>query len=412
MAISFCRVNELAKRKLILGQRVKLKNTVGQTHKHKIAYVIDGLSMGGAERLMVPILKHLSRTEFEAYVCALQSKDGNPMADEIRALGIPVHCLDIKHLRDWNGLPRLIKYLKEHDVDLVHTQLEFANILGNISARLLHLPSVCTIHVMPALDVKAKSKLHQKLEWFVLNHFCDRVISVSEEAREYHLQISGAATGLVSTIYNGIDLSGFLSLDRAVERGNVRAELGIPSEASLLTTVAVLRPPKGIQYMIRALPAILASNSNTYYLVVGDGSHREALIEEVKNSGVGDRVIFAGMRRDVPRLLSASDIFVLPTLTEALPTVLAEAMAAKLPIIASRVGGVPEMMTDGQNGCLVEPEDVEGLARACIDLLANPEKRTAMGAEGWKIVNQKFNIEKQVDQLEALYLAQLHAHGK
>jgi glycosyltransferase involved in cell wall biosynthesis len=87
-------------------------------------------------------------------------------------------------------------------------------------------------------------------------------------------------------------------------------------------------------------------------------------------------------------------------------------MAAKLPIIASRVGGIPEMITNGQNGCLVEPEDVEGLAQACIDLLASAEKRAAMSAEGWKIINQNFNIEKQVDQLEALYLDQLHAHGK
>ena len=117
------------------------------------------------------------------------------MADEIRALGIPVDCLDIKRLRDWTALPRLIKYLKENHVDLVHTQLEFANILGNISARFLHLPSVCTIHVMPSLDVKTKSKWHQKLEWFALNHFCDQVISVSEEAREHHLHISGASPG-------------------------------------------------------------------------------------------------------------------------------------------------------------------------------------------------------------------------
>ncbi len=383
-----------------------------KTRKYKIAYVIDGLSMGGAERLMVPILKHLSRTDFDAYVCALQSKDGNPMADEIRALGIPVDCLDIKHLRDWNGLPRLIKYLKENDVDLVHTQLEFANILGNISARFLLLPSVCTIHVMPSLDVKAKSKLHQRLEWFVLKYFCDRVISVSEEARQYHLQISGASQSRVSTIYNGIDLSGFLTLDRQLERADVRAELGIPSDANLLTTVAVLRPQKGIQYMIRAMSAVLPAIPNAYYLVVGDGSHRNLLIEEANKSNLANRVIFTGMRKDVARLLSASDVFVLPTLTEALPTVLAEAMAAKLPIVASRVGGIPEMITAGQNGCLVEPEDVDGLAHACIDLLANREKRATMSAEGWKTVNQKFNIEKQVDQLEALYFDQLHAHGK
>jgi glycosyltransferase involved in cell wall biosynthesis len=389
-----------------------LSNPANPAHKYKIAYVIDGLSMGGAERLMVPILKHLSRTEFDACVCALQSKDGNPMADEIRALGIPVDCLDIKHLRDWKALPRLIMYLRANDVDLVHTQLEFANILGNISAKYLHLSSVCTIHVMPSLAVKTKSKWHQKLEWFVLNHFCDHVISVSEEAKEYHLHISGASPGRISTIYNGIDLSNFSSLDRELERAAVRAELGIPSDANLLTTVAVLRPQKGIQYMIRTLSAVLASNPNTYYLVVGNGSHRDVLIEESNKCGVSDRVIFPGMRQDVPRLLTASDVFVLPTLTEALPTVLAEAMAAKLPIISSRVGGVPEMIANGVNGCLVEPEDAEGLAQACNDLLANPEKRAAMSAEGWRIVNQNFNIEKQVDQLEALYLEQLHAHGK
>jgi glycosyltransferase involved in cell wall biosynthesis len=367
--------------------------------------------MGGAERLMIPILKHLSRTHFDPFVCALQSKDGNPMAQEVRALGIPIHCLEMQHLRDWNALPRLIKYLNWIGADLVHTQLEFANILGNISARYLHLPSVCTIHVMPSLNVKTKSKLHQKLEWFVLKRFCDHVIAVAEEARQYHLQISGASSDRVSTIYNGIELSGFQELDREFERARVRAELGVPAHADLLTTVAVLRPQKGIQYMIRALPTVLVSKPNTYYVVVGDGVHRDTLIEEANNAGVSNRVIFTGMRNDVIRLLTASDIFVLPTLTEALPTVLAEAMAAKIPIVASRVGGIPEMITDGQNGCLVESEDVAGLATACIDLLDHPEKRRAMGNEGWKIVHQQFNIERQVNKLEDLYLEQIRAYG-
>jgi glycosyltransferase involved in cell wall biosynthesis len=123
-------------------------------------------------------------------------------------------------------------------------------------------------------------------------------------------------------------------------------------------------------------------------------------------------VIFAGMRKDVPRLLAASDIFVLPTLTEALPTVLAEAMAARLPIIASRVGGVPEMVVDGQNGCLVEAGDVDGLITACKTLLSRPQKCADMAAQGWEVVQQKFNIERQVDQLEQLYLEQLQAYGK
>lgn len=382
------------------------------SRKYKIAYLIDGLSIGGAERLMVPILKHLSRVHFAPYVCAMQSKDGNPMAEELRALGVLVECLNIKHLRDFDAIPRLTKYLKSIGADLVHTQLEAANILGNISAKLLRLPSVCTIHVMPSLDVKTKTKLHQKVEWFALRHFCDRVISVSEEARQYHITMSGAPAGQVTTIYNGIDLSVFSNMNYAQERSNVRAELGIPSEADILVTVAVLRPPKGIQFLIRALPAIVDSHPSAYYLIVGSGPHREALVEEAGKLGVNERVIFAGMRKDVKRMLAASDIFVLPTLTEALPTVLAEAMAARLPLIASHVGGVPEMITEGQNGLLVTPEDIQGLSNACIRLLKNRNERLAMGAEGWRIVQQRFSVERQVEQLRDLYLERLRAYGK
>jgi glycosyltransferase involved in cell wall biosynthesis len=179
-----------------------------------------------------------------------------------------------------------------------------------------------------------------------------------------------------------------------------------------LVTVAVLRPAKGIQFMLRALPAILAAHPNTYYLIVGSGSHQSALLDEASKAGVKERVIFAGMRRDVPRLLAASDVFVLPTLTEALPTVLAEAMAARLPIVASRVGGIPEMIADGQNGILVAPENVGGLAKACLHLLENPEKRLDMGEEGWKTVNRKFSILRQVEQLKDLYWEQIRKYGK
>lgn len=379
---------------------------------YRIAYLIDGLSMGGAERLMVPILAYLSRVHFQPYVCAMQSKEGNPMADELRSLGVPVECLNIKRLRDLDAIPRLTRYLRGIKADLVHTQLEAANILGNISAKLLGLPSVCTIHVMPSLDVKTKTKLHQKLEWFALRNFCDRVISVSEEARQYHIEISGSSPKQVTTIYNGIDLSAFLDMNYAVERRAVREELNIPRDANILITVAVLRPPKGIQFMIRALPAVLASHPNTYYLVVGNGPHRDELIEEAGGAGVSERVVFAGMRRDVPRLLAASDVFVLPTLTEALPTVLAEAMAARLPIVASHVGGIPEMIARGQHGILVQPEDVDGLSNVCVQLLSQPEQRAAMGAAGWKTANQKFSIERQVHQLKELYLGQLRAYGK
>jgi glycosyltransferase involved in cell wall biosynthesis len=334
------------------------------------------------------------------------------MADEIRALGIPVDLLPVWHLRDLTAIPRLRAYLWHVKADLVHTQLEFADVLGNLSAKLLGLPSVSTLHTMPAQDMGIKLKFHQEVEMFSLRHFCDTVIAVSEEARGFYLKIGRLAPDKLQTIYNGIDLTNFSGLDRDGELSAVRGEFAIPVAANILITVAVLRELKGIQFMLRALPAVLAKHPNTYYLIVGSGEHRDELEKEASRAGVNRRVIFSGRRSDIPRLLLASDLFVLPTLTEALPTVLAEAMAAQLPIVACAVGGVPEMVTDGQNGLLVPPAAQQALADACNALLADLQQSRRMGKAGWQLVNRKFNIQTQVEQLKNLYLRLIGTYGK
>jgi len=379
---------------------------------YTIAFIIDGLGMGGAERLMIPILDHLDKDRFNVRVCVLQSKGGNPLIEDILALGVRVDSMGIRRLRDLSSLSRLQKYLKDEQVSLVHTQLEFANILGNISAKLLHLPSVCTVHVLPPAGGSLKNKLHQWVEWLALRLFCDHVITVSEVTRRHYIAQSGISPQKLSTIYNGIDLDRFRRLEPSLERVAVREEFRVPLDANLLTTIAVLRLQKGIEYMLRALPAVLESHPNTYYLIAGDGTHRDNLMAEAEELGVRDRVIFVGTRRDVPRLLVASDVFVLPTLTEALPTVLAEAMASHVPIVASAVGGVPEMVVNNKNGKLVSPAEPAELSNACNTLLDSPEMRHSMGEFGWQIVNQKFNIMNQVNQLQNLYLEQIHRYGK
>lgn len=380
--------------------------------KYKIVYIIDGLGMGGAERLMIPILRNLSREKFEVRVCALQVRDGNPMADQIRAMGISVDLLPIPYLRDLTALPRLIKYLRDVGADLVHVQLEFSDIFGNIAAKMLRLPSVSTLHTMPSQDMQIKLKLHQNLEFLTLRFFCDVVISVSDVAREFYLKISSLSPSALRTIYNGIDLAQIVESHQQHKDAHesIRKEMGIPEDATVLTTVAVLRELKGIQFMIQALPGILSRFPKTCYLIVGDGDYREELVRQVHLAGVQERVTFAGQRNDVQRFLQASDVFVLPTLTEALPTVLAEAMAAHLPIVASAVGGVPEMVIDGQNGKLIPPADPQALLEACLYLLSRPEEREQMGENGWTVVNQKFNIQTQVAYLENLYLELIHAY--
>ncbi len=381
------------------------------TEQFRIIYIIDRLGMGGAERLMVPILKHLDKKHFLPRVCFLQNQSDSSIAEKIRELGISVDFIPVRRLRNPSNIPRLIKYLRQYHADLVHTQLEFSDILGNIASKILRLPSVCTVHTLPPHEKRIRAKLRQRLFWLSHRIFCNRVIAVSEGARKYYLNISKNQPGKVKTIYNGIDPDRFITIEKS-KQIKLRRELGIAEDASILITVAVLRPQKGLQYLIDALPAIIKAIPNVYYLVVGSGDYKTALVEMAENAGLKKRIIFSGMRSDIPELLSIADVFVLPTLTEALPTVLMEAMAARKPIIASDVGGVPEIISDKENGFLLPPKDPAKLAEACIELVTAPDLRKKMGDAGWKTVNKIFNIRRQVKQLEILYDELLALNGK
>lgn len=376
--------------------------------KPTIITLIDGLGMGGAERLLIPYLRYLQANGFTLRVCVLQERHGNPLAAEVTALGVPVDLLPVPYLRDVTAVPRLLTYLRHHKADLVHTQLELSNTLGTVAAALLRLPTVCTLHTIDELQPGSKTARRIRLMWWVLRHFCQRIVAVSEETRQHHMEVAGFAPSQTVTLYNGIDLSHFAPRDSAHQTA-VRTALNIPPHAQLLTTVAVLRQPKGIQHMLEAMPHLLTAVPHAHYLIVGDGDYRPALEAQVTQLALGERVHFAGQRRDVADLLAASDLFVLPTLTDALPTVLMEAMALRLPLLATAVGGVPEMVENGRNGLLVPPGNANQLAAAAIDLLQNADKRREMGENGRWLVEQKFNIQRQAAELAALYRTLLQA---
>ena len=384
---------------------------VSEGRKFNIVFLIDGLGWGGAERLMIPILANIDHQLFSVRVGVFQIRNGNPIANDLRSLGIPVDLIPVPYLRDLTAVSRITSYLKDVKADLIHAQLELGDILGGIVALRMQLPIVSTLHTMPSQDMSLKSRLHQEVEYFCLRHFFNMVISVSDEARQFHKDVGKLPDRKTCTIYNGIDLSHFPAAPQS-DRKLVLREFNIPTSATVLITVAVLRELKGIQYMIRALPKILAANPDLYYLVAGSGDFQDELLAEAIRAGVSERVVFAGARKDVPALMSASDLFVLPTLTEALPTVLAEAMAAYLPILACRVGGVPEMVEDGVNGRLVAPADSQQLANVCNEMLKQPVVLSKMGQAGRRIVEEKFNVRTQVQKLQFLYQKLIASYEK
>jgi len=375
-----------------------------------IIWMIDSLGPGGAEQLMPTILKNLKQAGFNIRICALQIRAGNPIASELERLELPVDLIPIPNLRQPFNLVHILRYLRLHRPQLLHTQLEFADILGTLAAKILGIPSVSTVHTLDVFPEKKSAWGRMKLRWFLLGKFCDRVIAVSEKTRLHYLQSGGLPSDKVITLYNGVDISRFKIMD-ATQTAKLKQELHLPLNSKIIITVAVLREPKGIQFMIRALPAILEQCPDVHYLIVGDGEHGAALTDLVTALAIKNHVTFAGHRTDIPDLLACCDIFVLPTLKDALPTVLIEALAAERPIVASNVGGVPEIIENGVNGLLVSPGDPSKLTEACLKLLKDNELSRQIVLAGSKTVRQRFNIGSQIEQLSKLY-EELTSHAK
>jgi len=195
----------------------------------------------------------------------------------------------------------------------------------------------------------------------------------------------------IDIVPNGIDLTPF-------------PERHVWRPARRITTVACLREGKRIDVLIAAAPRILARHPDIEIQIVGDGPCREALIALARSAGVLPRVQFMGHRDDVPAILTASDLFVLPSASEASPNVVLEAMAARLPVVATRVGGIPELVDDGVTGHLVPPSDPDALATAILDLLDHPNRAAAFGQAGRMRIAREYSFDRMVAQFEALYM--------
>lgn len=368
----------------------------------RVLYLIDSLGRGGAEHLLVRYLQALPAHGVDPVVVAIQERDGNPLAADVTRLGVPFEMLHIRRLRERGALRRVDGALARHQPHLVHTQLEFANILGTIAARRRGIPAVATLHTIDRPARWSRDAAHFRLMAHVLTSRGARVIAVSRSAADHFSARSAVARRLVTTIHNGIDLSPFLETDGAARAG-IREALGLDPSSPVLVTVAVLRPPKGIDDLVAALPAVLTDLPDTHLLIVGDGPARSALERTARDHEVSSRVHFLGHRTDVESVLAAADLFVLPSHTEALPTVVIEAMAAGLPVVATEVGGIPEMVDRGGSALLVPPHRPDLLSAAIVRVLTSPLQARAMGITGRRLARARFDLARQVGELVAEY---------
>jgi glycosyltransferase involved in cell wall biosynthesis len=358
----------------------------------RVAYVAHAFHVGGAEEMVLNLVRHLP-SRFEPVVCCIHS--AGPIGEEIRATGTRVDVLGLtpgfRRPLDFRGVRR---YFRDVKPQIAHTFLMTASLYGRLAAMMERVPIVIGTEV----NIYAHKLWRHMMTERMLMAGTDRVVVSAEMVRDFYIRQVHADPAKVDVIYNAVD---WTQLDQTMTRDQVRVSLGIPAGARVAGVIARLNEQKGHAFLFEALartPALAA----LHVIVVGDGHLRSDLERQVAGLDLGGRVHFVGARRDLGNLLSAMDLFVLPSLWEGLPLSLVLAMGAGLPVVTTPVGGVAEVVQDGQNGLLVPPGDAPALGAAMARLLADGALRDRL-AHAAPALKPRFGIDRYVESVVALY---------
>lgn len=361
----------------------------------KVAAIIDTLTWGGAEMLLTDLARAAPSAGIELSVTYLKDLDASPAAAPLRTAGIEPVLVPMTRLVDPRGLLRVRRRLRALRPDVVHTHLGYADLLGGIAARSLGIPSVATLHVMRWAG-SGREGIKEALFGRARRRTARRVIAVSEAGRRAYLAKGWDRPDRVVTVHNGV-----ARVPAPGAGALVRRDLGLGPDDLVLAMVTVLREGKGHEVAADAVRRLADRHPRVRLLVLGDGPGRpqiEALLRPL-----GDRVVMAGHRDDVMAVLDAVDVLIHPSHWDAFPTALLEAMAAGVPVVASAVGGIPEIVTEASGRLIGAPPRGDALAAALAPLLADRDLRRAMGAAGRERFAGVFSAEPWARRLRAVY---------
>ncbi len=362
----------------------------------RVLHVLAGLYAGGAELLLFELAKAAPRADLEISVCALGGRTEGPAGARLRSIGVELWSLGMRSLLDPRDFRRLRAHIREVAPDVVHTHLLYPDILGGLAARSAAVPSVSTIH-SDGISGDRRDRLKERAAGWVRRHCDARVIAVSERARRSYLATGWDTPERVVTIKNAVDARPVPGAGAAV-----RKRLGIDAEAPVAMMLSVLRPEKRHLMALEATRAIVRTRPDFRLLIVGDGVERERIAAAAAD--LGEAVIMCGHSDEPMAMLDAADLLLHCSSTEGFPTALVEAMAASTPIVAVGVGGIPELVSDDENGTLLPPPGEVGEIAAAVDaLLADPVRRRRLGEAGRRRYEEELTADHWVRRLRSLY---------
>jgi glycosyltransferase involved in cell wall biosynthesis len=373
----------------------------------RVLHVITRLVVGGAQENTLLTVAHLDRHLFDLTLASgpTSGPEGSledEVPDDVRFVRLPHLVRDPAPWRDLLALGALYRLMRGGRYDIVHTHTTKAGLLGRLAARAARVRAVVHTphgHAFSGYLPHAASWALVRVER-ALARWTDRIICLTGAERDDYLALGVGRPEQLVVVHSGVPLERFARPGR--DPGRCRDALGIPPAVPVVGCVARLVPVKGVDCLLEAFALVRAAAPQAHLVVVGGGPERDGLLAKARRLGLDGCVTFAGLRRDVADLLAAFDVVAVPSLNEGMGKAAVEAMAAGLPVVASAVSGLREVVRDGETGILVPPADPGRLADAILQLLRDPVLRVRMGAAG-RARAESYSVARMVDALAALY---------
>lgn len=364
-----------------------------EVFKKRILQLIGDLDPGGAENVVVNLTKGLKAFNYKV---AISSRKEGSLIQSLD--GIPTFILSKKGLVDWRYLLTLCHIILKHKIDLIHSHLFGNNLYGFLAAVLTRRSTILTIHGEDCFNSKKRL-----LFYWLASPFVSKIVAVSKPLYRQLIEDLSIKKEKVVLIKNGIDTSLFCKMIDL----NKKEKLGLPIKAPVIGAIGNIKPVKGYDTLLNAAVYISREVPEARFIIVGGAYQYEACFKDLKaltvEKGLQDKVYFLGKSDDVKDILHILDVYVLPSRSEGISIALLEAMASGRPIVATKVGGTPDIIEDGNTGLLIPPEDPSSLASAIIQLLKNKSLSKSLGQQAKLVAEKEFNVNSMVEKYSALY---------
>lgn len=374
----------------------------------RILFLNTQMEAGGAQKAMLVLAQGIKQRGHTIIVVTMYDKESYvPLFSE--QVGIPI--IDLRMKPPGNslvkarafisGLKHLYDIMRQNDIDVLQTFTHYSNIAGPFIGWLARVPVRVSSQRGTLQGVPSVFRL---LDRIVANSaLVQKMTTVSEGMRYFCVEVQKINPDKVLVIPNSIEAEEYNLEVCPHQKKQFLQELGIDQYSWIVTTVARLHPVKGHEYLLKAIPQILERVPGVHFLFAGEGPLYDQIKKEVHELMIDDSVHLLAVRQDIPMILACSDLFVLPSLSEGMPNVALEAMAAGLPVVATAVGGIPEIVKDGENGLLVPPGDPHALAVAITRILTDPPQLKKMGSTARESIINKFPTHANISAYEELY---------